>query len=166
MHLQKSIRLSKACILLFLIILFGCNKLEDRLINQHVLKKMHNVLMLEENKWLGTDGFSGATYVNSKDSLDCSSIREGNFYQVYKKDTVFINRTDSIQVEKVNGSSNANKVVWSNECSYKLIPIDSNKRSEVLYVNIEGVENDFYTFKAYMLGKPEMTDTIYFWQNF
>ncbi len=97
-----------------------------------------------------------------KSSSDCSRFKNGKFftYSPVTKDSIIIERNDSIQIETntKTGYKNKSKIVWRNPCEYEIRQVSNNKSSldkidsffnvTPIRVIIIGSKKDYYIFSA------------------
>lgn len=103
--------------------------------------------------------------------IDCSKFKTGYFQNIDSKDgNTFIKRTKKYQYETdvATGVKIKLKVVWLNECTYKLTLIKGNakwkKEKQIpnnpdLIVKITSVGDDYYTQVAHFVGIEDFTYT-------
>lgn len=115
-----------------------------------------------------------------KDMIDCSKIKNGEFYYYTKgtRDKVNIHRTDSIQIEtdgKTDSLLSKSKVVWNDVCKFdmylnafsdtKLIGDDSIIAATPAHVAIIEINDSFYVclVKLSLFDKNiNLKDTMFF----
>ncbi|MBT8195738.1 MAG: hypothetical protein HKO56_04520 [Bacteroidia bacterium] len=101
--------------------------------------------------------------------MDCSKFKTGKFKNIDASSAnTFIKRTATHQFEhdKISGKKVKLKVVWDDECSYRLILIKGNKKflkdepkgeSPDLIVNIIKTGENYYMQVAHFEGNEEIT---------
>jgi hypothetical protein len=120
------------------------------------------------------------TFYNFQSEPDCRSLKLGTFKTVnYGQDSIpiitMIERTENYQIEKSEsfGVQYKFKIEWINDCSYKLIWLETIKdtnnfgypTNQILTIEITSIESGFYNqiissnlFKQKIEGKVEIID--------
>jgi len=75
------------------------------------------------------------------DSLDCLSLKTGDFFS--KQDSIKIVRTDKFQMEIRGTDTTKFNLVWSDECAYKLSPINGKNDTTSTYEIIDKVKSGY-----------------------
>lgn len=108
-----------------------------------MMKKKHMLLLL-----------ICLTYLNvsfSQESCDCKKFKTGKFQTVLLDSETIIVRKRKYQKEFFDGEVFKDKIIWLDDCVYKLLPINSSVSSdvsrEVLICEIVKTEDHSYTVK-------------------
>ncbi|UTW62960.1 hypothetical protein KFE98_02030 [bacterium SCSIO 12741] len=110
--------------------------------------------------------FSGISCQDKK----CKDFKTGTFQAADEKiSDIKIVRNDSIQIEtsEARGFENIYKVIWINDCEYKLVLMSSNEsyktllsQYDTLNVTITAIEGDAYQYTAFLKGKQFIGDLV------
>ena len=121
--------------------------------------------------------FSLCSCLGRNQDPECKKCRTGNFtfYASQFHDTIMIERTDSLQVERNlrSGFITKSKVNWLSDCDFELIFMNSSDpkiesiadqiKKTPLKIHIIKVEKDYYAFELKMEGITKTrVDTTWF----